>query len=413
MAALFPETRRMWWLQACCAVAENADVPVLPQRHKLVGESSSRCTPDECVAAVLGDAERRLCRAGARDGMPRSLGSVHSAWVTLFISGARCQRHMPIPWLYDNDGAIAACVTSDGSRMVTAAHWAGENQDGELDNHDRVHVVDVTGTDLSVVTTIDCAAPDAYPDAFHTVQLSVSSDGLIFLADSDDERDRRAVYVLKPDLTSHDFRSFKDDVEIAGVCADASIVVLAHTDAVTVFRRSDWGAVRSFDLCRCCDLRHRRDGVFDHYGPIPATDVSLTPTFGRVCFLACGQRIAVLDPVNEHIHVCGVDGTFVRHIGAGIVSAPDEYSGGHYTERNLRAIACSAANEIVVGTSSKVIVFNDTGLVLKTLDCHRHGAACVRDIVIRDDRLYIVCDQPLASVWHGGTIRSAYCSVWC
>jgi hypothetical protein len=49
---------RLPWLESCCAVAEGADVP-LPHAG-MVSDASSRCPPDVCVAAVLGDALQRL-----------------------------------------------------------------------------------------------------------------------------------------------------------------------------------------------------------------------------------------------------------------------------------------------------------------------------------------------------------------
>jgi hypothetical protein len=39
------------------------------------------------VAAVLGDAERRVAVMGGREGMPRSLGSEYGGSVTRFLGG--------------------------------------------------------------------------------------------------------------------------------------------------------------------------------------------------------------------------------------------------------------------------------------------------------------------------------------
>jgi hypothetical protein len=51
---LCSSTARLLWLRAVCAVAEGADVPL----SHAMPDASSRCPPDVCVAAVLGDALR-------------------------------------------------------------------------------------------------------------------------------------------------------------------------------------------------------------------------------------------------------------------------------------------------------------------------------------------------------------------
>ncbi len=78
---------RLWFLRACCAVAEGAVVPLaapvgVPRGPTLAGPASL------CVAAVLGDAQRRVSVAGGREGMPRSLGSVYGGSVTRFLGGS-------------------------------------------------------------------------------------------------------------------------------------------------------------------------------------------------------------------------------------------------------------------------------------------------------------------------------------
>jgi hypothetical protein len=83
---LMSEGVRLLWLQSCCAAAEGADVPL----SEAVPDASSRCCPGVCVAAVLGDAERRVAVLGGREGMPRSLGSVYGGSVTRFL-GIPCR----------------------------------------------------------------------------------------------------------------------------------------------------------------------------------------------------------------------------------------------------------------------------------------------------------------------------------
>ena len=81
---LCSSTARLLFLKAVCAVAEGADVPL----SHAVPDASSRCPPDVCVAAVLGDALRRVAVLGGREGMSRSLGSVYSGAVTRFLGGS-------------------------------------------------------------------------------------------------------------------------------------------------------------------------------------------------------------------------------------------------------------------------------------------------------------------------------------
>jgi hypothetical protein len=65
-------------------VAEGADVPL----SHTVRDASSHFSPDVCVGVVLGDALRRVSTLGGREGMSRSLRSVYSASVTLFLGGS-------------------------------------------------------------------------------------------------------------------------------------------------------------------------------------------------------------------------------------------------------------------------------------------------------------------------------------
>jgi hypothetical protein len=82
---LCSSTARLLFLKAVCAVAEGADVPL---SHAVPDASSSRCPPDVCVGAVLGDALRRVSVMGGREGMLRSLGSVYGGSVTRFPGGS-------------------------------------------------------------------------------------------------------------------------------------------------------------------------------------------------------------------------------------------------------------------------------------------------------------------------------------
>jgi hypothetical protein len=78
-------TARLLWLRSLCA-AEGADVPLSHAASS--SSSSSRCPPDVCVTAVLGDALHRIAVLGGREGVPRSLGSVYGGSVTRFLGGS-------------------------------------------------------------------------------------------------------------------------------------------------------------------------------------------------------------------------------------------------------------------------------------------------------------------------------------
>jgi hypothetical protein len=61
---LVAETPRLLWLQACCAVAEGANVPLSGTVSFSLPHHA--CAPGVCVAAVLGDALHRVSVLGGR-----------------------------------------------------------------------------------------------------------------------------------------------------------------------------------------------------------------------------------------------------------------------------------------------------------------------------------------------------------
>jgi hypothetical protein len=75
-----PGSLRHCFVKAACAVAEGAAV-----RTDADASASASASAFACVSAVLGDAERRVCVLGGREGMPRSIGSVYAGAITLFL----------------------------------------------------------------------------------------------------------------------------------------------------------------------------------------------------------------------------------------------------------------------------------------------------------------------------------------
>jgi hypothetical protein len=104
---------RLLLVQACCAVAEGADVPL----SRAVADDASAAA-DMCVAAVLGDALRRVSVLGGREGMPRSLGSVYGGSITRFLGGLRgvVSDVVKTPGIVPWSNGIA--VSHDGSTLL-------------------------------------------------------------------------------------------------------------------------------------------------------------------------------------------------------------------------------------------------------------------------------------------------------
>ena len=101
---------RRAFLKAACAVAEGADV--------VDAARFARGTPAACVATVLNDAECRICALGGREGLPRSLATVHGGAVTRYLGGMRGEvrrRFRVCEW---DVGGMA--VARDGTAVLLA-----------------------------------------------------------------------------------------------------------------------------------------------------------------------------------------------------------------------------------------------------------------------------------------------------
>ena len=110
-----------------------------------VPDASSRCCPGVCVAAVLGDALRRVAVLGGREGMPRSLGSVYGGAVTRFLGGG-CRgvvsRVIATAGVVSWSNGVA--LSRDGSTLLVSDYSGGS---------DAIHAFRVAdGSRLAVLT---------------------------------------------------------------------------------------------------------------------------------------------------------------------------------------------------------------------------------------------------------------------
>ncbi len=311
-------------------MAEGAAVPL---SHALPDASSPRCPPDVCVAAVLGDALRRVAVLGGREGMPRSLGSIFGGSVARYLGGD----------FVGVETRVLSYASSHGSGMAVSVDGATLLLADGADSH-AIREIDVaSGTELRVVGGAG-SAPLQFLWPHH---VHVAADGFVFVADCDNHR----VQVLTPTLDFHGFiGGGAGDVRTpVGVCASATAVVVAelNADRVSVFNRVD-GTLRT---------------RFGREGP---SNGELRGPFA-VCFMHADRHVAVADSGNNRVSVFSVDGAFVRNIGARVLKRPQD-------------VACSACDELVVADTGnrRVRLFSDVGELLLTF-----GDADVRAVAVR------------------------------
>jgi hypothetical protein len=319
-------TARLLWLRSLCAVAEGADVPLSHTARR--ASSSSRCPPDVCVAAVLGDDEHRVAVLGGREGMPRSLGSVYGGAVTRFLGGSLRgveSRVIGTPGVMSQYTGVAVSV--DGTTLLLSDMDGGSHA---------IHTFSVAdGSRLRVVGGFGNGELRFKQPS----QVWVADDGFVFVADSGNDR----VQVLTPALDFHEFFGEGELDWPTGVCANADIrVVVAseyHGCCISVFNRRN-GALRRRFACK-----GSRDGrLRDPCG---------------LCFLSGDRRIAVADSCNNRVSVFSVDGEFIRHVGVGILSMPV-------------GVTATAFDELVVSDCSRILpVFSAVGDVLVKLRCRQ------------------------------------------
>jgi DNA-binding beta-propeller fold protein YncE len=165
-------------------------------------------------------------------------------------------------------------------------------------------------------------------------QVYIAPDDFVFVADRDNNR----VQVLTPTLDFHSFVGVGVLQYPAGVCVNADVVVVSEADAhrISVFNRRDGTLLRRF-------------------GSEGSGDGQLHMPLG-LCFMSGDRCVAVIDYVNSRVSVFTIDGLFVRHVGAGVLSYP-------------RGVACSAFDELVVADDGnrRVVAFTAGSDTLKTM----------------------------------------------
>ncbi len=327
---LTSEGVRLLWLRSCCAVAEGADVP---QSHT-ISDASLHCLPSMCVAAVLGDALRRVALLGGREGVPRSLGSVYGACVTRFLGGG-CRgvvsRVINTAGVKSLNNGVA--VSRDGCTLLVSNYRGSSHA---------IHVFDVAdGSRLRVI-----GGAGNGPLQFKSpCQVWVASDDFVFVADAGNKR----VQVLTPRLDFHAFVGVGELRYPVGVCADDAAIVVSEAGAhrISVFNRCDGALVRRI-------------------GSHGSGDGRLNWPQG-LCFMSDHRHVAVADCRNNRVSVFSVEGEFVRHVGVGMLHHPN-------------GVACSAFDELVVADTgnSRVVVFGAGGEVLHTMGRGRFSGVAMR-----------------------------------
>jgi sugar lactone lactonase YvrE len=291
---------RLIFLRSCCAVAEGAVVP-LPVA---VGDASTVASPALCVAAVLGDAQRRVAVLGGREGKRRSLGSVYGGSVTRYLGG-RCRgvarRVIVTSGLTPSVNGVA--VSRDGSRVLVSDSGGSH----------AIHEFSVAdGSRLRVVGR----RGDGH------LQFRIRH--FVFVADCDNQR----VQVLTPTL---EFDSVLGDgrlIRPVGVCANSDVVAVSEmqSDVITVLKRRG-GALLHRIVCG--DV----DGGFSPRG---------------LCFMSDDRRVAISDCLSSRVRVCATDGVLVSAVGP-------------RKPRRPQGVACSSADDVVVADeSARCVVVHGT-----------------------------------------------------
>ncbi len=298
---------------------------VVPRGPTLAGPASL------CVAAVLGDAQRRLSVAGGREGMPRSLGSVYGGSVTRFLGGSLrgiVRRDIATRGVV----SFGVAVSRDGSTLLVSDGDGGSQAIHEYSVADasRLRVIGGKG--------------DGPLQFYGPSQVWVASDDFVFVAECHNKR----VQVLTPRLDFHGFIGEGRLAQPLGVCANADVVVVSDTvpaHCVAVFSRHDGALLRRFGSY----------GIGDGHLRFPQA----------VCFVCGDRHVAVLDGGNDRVSVFSVGGEFVRHVGVGVLRSP-------------HGVACSGYDELVVADSAnhRIAVFSDSGDLHMTIAWSTSRGTC-------------------------------------
>ncbi len=293
----------------------------MPLSHALP-DTSPRCPPDVCVAAVLGDALHRVSVLGGREGLPRSLGSVYSGCVALFLGGSLRSvgsRVINTPRVKSWCNGVA--VSRDGTTLLVSDFDGGS---------DAIHEYSVADGSRRRVVGRKGRGPLQFNSP---CQVWIAPDDFVFVADLHNSR----VQVLTPSLDFHGFVGVGQARHPTGVCANADVVVVSESltiHRISVFRRDDGALLRRF-------------------GSSGSGDGGLKYPMG-LCFMSRDRHVAVADLGNNRVSVFSVvDGEFVRHVGVGTLKSPT-------------GVACSGFDELVVAGVSlrggcRLVLFGDTG----------------------------------------------------
>jgi DNA-binding beta-propeller fold protein YncE len=266
------------------------------------------------VAAVLGDAQRRVSILGGREGMPRSLGSVYGAAVTRFLRGGLrgvVSRVIPTPGVHSASNGVA--VSRDGCTLLVS------DASGATHSIHQFSVAD--GSQVRVIGGFRRPAG-----------VYVARDGSVFVADSGNNR----VQVLTPHLTVIDSLGVRQLRSPGSVCADVDADVVAVCESVAH---------------RVSVLERRTSELLRQFGVEGSGDGQLL--FPRALCLLGSGGVAVADSGNARVSVFTIEGVFQRHVGVGVLSTP-------------ATIACAPCDELLVGDSaqSRLFLFSATGELL-------------------------------------------------
>jgi DNA-binding beta-propeller fold protein YncE len=243
-------------------------------------------------------------------------------------------------------GVVSRVIDTPGVRSFT--NGIAVSRDGAtllLSNSNTVShsIHEICVADGSPLRVVGSSVGDG-PLQFHAPrQVWIAPDDFVFVSDRGNNR----VQVLTPTLDFHAVFSVTKLNFPCGVCASADVVVVSQRAPcrIAVFSRRDGSLLRQFG--------RGGSGDGDVNNPL------------GLCFMRDGRDIAVADKDNHRVSVFSVDGTFIRHVGVGVLSRP----GG---------VACSAFDELVVADvgNHRVAVFSASGELVKTFGrSNFHGVA--------------------------------------
>ncbi len=228
-------------------------------------------------------------------------------------------------------------VSRDGTILLVSDSRAGSHA---------IHVFRVADGALQGYV----GAPGAAPLHFNEPQQAwVASDDFVFVVDHENGR----VQVLTPAFDFHGFVGVGQLESPAGVCANDDVVVVSefYRNRITVFNRGDSTLLRRFGS------RGSGNGQLDKPRGL--------------CFTSADRHVAVADAKNDRVSVFSIDGSFIRHVGVGVLQFPT-------------GVACSAFDELVVADrgNRRVALFSASGEVLKTIGRGSFGGVAIHGSTI-------------------------------